>query len=182
MSHNRICCFTIIVFDATSVIGVFLLSLFSGICFSWYLSPLLFYLHQSVVICLRTFLLTDSSFHFHLQLSSCGPPSTLSHPKTSLSLFYISKHDPVSIYPIAQCFSSLSFLFSSFPLFTIIIPLLDPVILFCPSFLYPPHSFISGLLALMSIAMARSIQDGVFVLSTGSKMNVPAMHHSHLTL
>ena len=30
----------------------------------------------------------------------------------------------------------------------------------------------------MSVAMARSIQDGVFVLSTERKMNVAAMHHS----
>lgn len=40
------------------------------------------------------------------------------------------------------------------------------------------HSFISALLALMSVAMARSIQDGVFVLSAERKMNVAAMHHS----
>lgn len=142
----------------------------------------MFYFHQSVIICLRSLLLTCSLFHFHIHLSSRGPPSTLSHPKTSPSLFYISKHDPVFITPVPCCLISLSFLFSSFPLFAIIIPLPDPVRLFCPSFLYSPHSFISGLLALMSIAMARSIQDGVFVLSTKSKMNVPAMHHSHLTL
>lgn len=135
-----------------------------------------------VVIGLRTLLLTCSSFQFYIQLSSCRPPSTLSHSKTSLSLFYISKRDRVSIHPIAHCLSSLSLLFSSFSLFTTIIPLPDPVILFCPSFLYSPHSFISGLLALMSIAMAGSIQDRVFVLSTKRKMDVPAVHHSHLTL
>lgn len=39
-------------------------------------------------------------------------------------------------------------------------------------------SFISALLALMSVAMARSIQDGVFVLNAERKMNVAAMHHS----
>lgn len=38
------------------------------------------------------------------------------------------------------------------------------------------------MLALMSIAMARSIQDGVFVLSTERKINVAAMHHSLLTV
>lgn len=30
----------------------------------------------------------------------------------------------------------------------------------------------------MSVAMAQSIQDGVFVLSAERKMNVAAMHHS----
>lgn len=44
------------------------------------------------------------------------------------------------------------------------------------------HSFILSLLALMSVAMVRSIQDGVFVLSTERKMNVAAMHHSLLTV
>lgn len=53
---------------------------------------------------------------------------SLKHP----CLFYISKHDPVSIYPIPHRLISLLFLFSSFPLFTIIIPLPDPVILFLP--------------------------------------------------
>lgn len=52
-------------------------------------------------------------------------------------------------------------------------------ILFC---FFPPHFFISTVLALTSVAMARSIQDGVLVLSTERKMNVAAMHHSLLTL
>lgn len=34
----------------------------------------------------------------------------------------------------------------------------------------------------MSVAMARSIQDGVFVLSAERKMNVAAMHHSLLAV
>lgn len=41
------------------------------------------------------------------------------------------------------------------------------------------HSFFSTLLPLMSVAMARSIQDGVFVLSAERKMNVAAMHPPH---
>lgn len=93
---------------------------------------------------------------------------------TSLPLFNIYKHYPFSICPITHCLIFFSFLSASFPIFTNIIPLPDPVILFCPSFHCSPHSFISGLLALMSNAMAQSIQDGV--------LNVPAMHHSHLTL
>lgn len=34
----------------------------------------------------------------------------------------------------------------------------------------------------MSVAMARSIQDGVLVRSNERKMNVAAMHHSLLTV
>lgn len=142
----------------------------------------LFFISILVSCCLRTVSLPCSLFHFHIQLSSCRPPPSFLHPKTSLSLFYRSKHDPVFIYPTPHCLISLSFLCSSFPLYPTIIPLPDLVILFCPSFFYSSHSFISGLLALMSVAIPRSIQDEVFVLSTKSKMNVPAMHHSHLTV
>lgn len=120
-------------------------------------------------------LLIWCSFPFHIQLSSYGPPLLLY--RTFLSLFSIFKHSPFSIYPVHWCLIFLSLLCSSFPLFTIIIPLPDPMILFCPSFPCPSHSFISGLLALMSIAVARSIQDGVFC-SQHWKQNECACHAS----
>lgn len=84
--------------------------------------------------------------------------------------------------PQALCLVFLPFLYPSFSFFTIVTPLHYPLIFFWLSFFCFPHSFISALLALMSVAMARSIQDGVFVLSTERKMNVAAMHHSLLNV
>lgn len=73
--------------------------------------------------------------------------------------------------------------FPSIYFLTIVTPLHYPVLFFfgLPFFFFL-HSFILSLLALMSVAMVRSIQDGVFVLSTERKMNVAAVHHSLLTV
>lgn len=74
----------------------------------------------------------------------------------------------------------LSFIFFPYhrhPFFT----LSGAIFLGLPSFFFL-HSFILSLLALMSVAMVRSIQDGVFVLGAERKMNVAAMHHSLLTV
>lgn len=133
MSHNRICSFTINVFKATPVIGIFLLSLFLDM-YVFLITCHLFCFIAISQLSVWELLLTCSSFHFHTQLSSCEPPFPLSHPKISLSLFYISKYDSVSIYHVPHCLISLSFLCSSFSLLTITISLPDPLLFFVPPF------------------------------------------------
>lgn len=67
-----------------------------------------------------------------------------------------------------------------FPLYFLHCYLYPVIILFLEILSF--HFFISSVLALMSVAIARSIQDGVLVLSNERKMNVAAMHHSLLTV
>ena len=156
-----------------------LLSCFPGPPPSGFISLFICITH---VIChLKSPLLIFLSYSFPTQLSSYVPPSALSHsPWTIPASIYQSIHTILaSIHLSKALFPSIlvSFIFLSSPpsfFFTI----LCVCVFFCLTILFPLHSFISALLALMSVAMARSIQDGVFVLSTERKMNVAAMHRS----
>lgn len=109
------------------------------------------------------------------------PPRTspLSICQTICTVFASSFHSPQPLCPFFPSIS-LSFIFflyhrHSFSLFSHFFSA-------CLAILCSPHPFISALLALMSVATGRSIQDGVFVLSAERKMNVAAMHHPLLSV
>lgn len=143
----------------------------------FFLSPAFFFVLSPSV----SYLFTCPSFHFHTQLSSCEPPFPLSHPKTSLSLFYISKYDSVSIYHIPHCLISLSFLCSSFSLLTMTISLPDPVMFFVPPF--SPLPIFHLWPASTNEHCHGSIDTGWSVCSQHREQNECACHASfHLTL
>lgn len=130
-------------------------------------------------------LLILSSYHFrtHFHLYVDLPPlyHTVPEPALDTSLKYpchlsLYLFTPSSLSPLLSIYVSL--LFYLFIFSATITPFHSPVIFFFLAIFCSLPSFISALLALMSVAMARSIQDGVFVLSAERKMNVAAMHHS----
>lgn len=119
--------------------------------------------------------------HFHLYVDLRQLYHTVPEPALDTSLKYpchlsLYLFTPSSLSPLLSIYVSLLFYFYFFLppslLFTILW-----YFFFLAIFCSLP-SFISALLALMSVAMARSIQDGVFVLNAERKMNVAAMHHS----
>lgn len=124
-------------------------------------SPLILFPHRLIFIWTSLCFITLSLNHFCLY-SSKYPDHPCLYPSAPSSL---------SLFP--SYFGVLNFLTTVTPFHYLAIVFLFWLAIF-PSL----HSFISALLALMSVAMTRSIQDGVFVLSSERKMNVAAMHHS----
>lgn len=119
--------------------------------------------------------------HFHLYVDLPQLYHTVPEPALDTSLKYpchlsLYLFTPSSLSPLLSIYVSL--LFYLFIFSATITPFHYPVIFFFLAIFCSLPSFISALLALMSVAMARSIQDGVFVLSAERKMNVAAMHHS----
>lgn len=103
----------------------------------------------------------------------------------NLSCFYLSEYpNPRHLYPSTSSSLSpflsisVSFIFFLYHHYSFSLSFDFFYLFFCRSSLCCLHPFISGLVALMSVAMARSIQDGVFVLCTERKINVAAVRHS----
>ncbi len=99
---------------------------------------------------------------------------TLPEPFLPLFIKVSIQSQPLSIYPELFVFLSfhlcvLHFLSLPASLPFTILWCVAFFFFFCLAILCSLHSFISALLPLMSVAMARSIQDGVFVLSTERK-------------
>lgn len=182
-SHNRLFDFRIR-FSAPlkwpSTVSLFLFHHFIFL-FVYYL---VFHSSHSFICKVRSLLILSSYHfptHFHLHVDLPQLYHTLPEPALDTSLKYpyhlsLYLFTPSSLSPLLSIYVSLFFLFffchhHSFSLSC------DFFFCFLAIFCSLP-SFISALLALMSVAMARSIQDGVFVLSAERKMNVAAMHHS----